>query len=278
MNDVYLVFNDYKDNELSKKYKYLVVDTSIINKVKDNTFNIDNLSVEADEKIYSPINTGYSKLIDFGIGYTQGIKLSIEKQNNYIFAFKIPKTESINNVYLRYLYKTEYKNGIPKLLYKRIKLSYKNYETTKSITKKLNEELFFGNNSLKINSFEYNDKYTYKYKICSTDNNCQELSGNINTSSSNSMTVLKLNIELKLDNNDSIITDDNFGEYLENLAQIKYTKNDKTYIQRNIMNLTPDNIDNKEVYLNVSKDVINSQKVNIEFKYKGIKYIYTIKK
>lgn len=271
-----VITTDYKGDEISDKYKYVIVNTTIINRISNNTFKIDNLSLEANGKIYSTINKGYSRFLDFGYGYTEGRKLSVEKNNKYIFAFRIPKDSSIGTAYLRYLYKMDYKSGKSTPQYKKIKLNYNNYEkSTTTVESKLNEVLNFNNNSIKFSSIEFNDKYTYKYNLCTSKNNCNELICYI--LSNNNSTVLKLNSEIKFDSDNPITKFNNLGEFFEKYASIKYKKNNKIYVQKNIKNLTPNNIDNNEIYLNVSKEIQDAQEIRLEFRHNGVNYSYIIK-
>ncbi len=273
-----LVINDYKDNEISDKYKYFVVNVNIINRIENNAFALNNISLEMNGKIYSTIETGYSNFIDFGYEYKEGRNLSVDKPNKYIFVFRIPKEERASNAYLRYLYKTEYKNGNPVTEYKKIKLNFSNYENSINyIEKKINESLEFNNNSIKINSIEFNERFTYEYDFCTSEDNCTKSTGYIIPTSSNNTTILKLGIDAKFDESDPITDIENYGDFLENYASIKYTVGDKTYLQRNIINLTPDNFSKNEVYLNVSKNVEKADTIKIEFKNYGKKYSYTIK-
>lgn len=278
VTDSTIVTSDYKNNEISDKYKYLIVNVNIINHIKDNIFNLENLSLESNGKIYNTINSGYSKFSDFGYGYTEGLTLSTEKNNKYIFAFKIPKENKIGKSYLKYLYKIEYKKGsaIPK--YKRIKLNFKNYENNNNVIEnKLNDNVTFNNNSIKIKTIEFNDQYTYKYNFCTSKNDCNESIGYITPSSSNNAKILKLDAETTFDSDNPITKFNNPGEFFESYASIKYTKNNKTYLQRNVTNLTPNNINNNEIYLNVSKEIESAEKISIEFKNMGVRYSYVIK-
>ncbi len=273
-----LVTKDYKDNEISEKYKYFVVNANIINRIENNTFKISNISLEVNGKIYSIIDSGYSNFADFGYGYSEGRKLNVNSDNKYIFVFRMPKEEKASNAYLRYLYRTEYKNGNPIDEYKKIKLNFSNYENSSNYTEnKLNETLNFNNNSIKINSIEFKDRYTYEYDFCVTEDNCTKSTGYIIPTSSNNTTILKLNVETKFDKDNPITNLENPGDFFGNFASIKYTKDNKTYLQSNITNLTPNNINSNEVYLNVSKNVEDADTIKIEFKNYGKKYSYIIK-
>lgn len=272
----YLTSLDTKNNEISNYYKYVVVDTTIYNSIEKNTFNTDNLTLEINNKIYFPYSKGYSKFKDYGIGYTDGKVLQTKQQNQYIFVFKIPEDINLKKIYLKYLYKTTYKKGISTNEYKKIKLNILN-NSSKKIEKNLNEKLYFNNNTLKIKSYEFNNQYTYTYKFCSSENNCIDSKGFINTTLGNNKSILKLDVDYKFNENEPNLNFDNIGNFFRDYATIKYMKNDKYYIQKTINNLTPDNINKNEIYLEATSDIQNSKYISIEFKNKGINYSYILK-
>ena len=272
----YMTTTDTKNNEISDEYKYIIVDTVINSSIEKNTFNIDALSLENNKEIYYPYTKGYSKFKDYGIGYKEGEVLNTNMQNQYIFVFRIPKDVNIKDTYLRYLYNTEYKDGISTNQHKKIKLNISS-DNSKKVENKLNEEMQIGNNKLSISSYEFNNQYTYTYKFCYEDNNCTDSKGLVNTSFGANKTIMKINLKYETDENDTTLSYENMGDFFEEVSTIKYEKNGKYYIQKNIENLTPDEVNENEIYLEVSNNIKDSDYISLEFKNKGISYSYVLK-
>jgi len=78
VNKSYITENDYLGNVISSKYKYVVIDTTIINRIVDNKFDIDKLSISINNISYEPATNLYIDFIDIGNGYKEQI-LSNEK-------------------------------------------------------------------------------------------------------------------------------------------------------------------------------------------------------
>jgi len=275
VNKSYITNKDYLGNEISKTNKYILVDFSVLNRIVDNTFNIDRLSIIINGISYPPSINIYSDFIDLGNGYKNQI-LSTTNNNRYYAVFKIPNDINTRNVILRYLNKIEYdKDNNEVYKYKKIKLNLIESETTTYIDKNLGEETNINSTLIKINNYSINDSFNNVYKICSSNNSCTDNSNYVVTKSDNN-TVLKLNIDgqLGIFVNYSI---KNISYYFSTFGSLTYVKDGKTYRQNKLINLEPNAFNGKEIYLEVTNEIKNAEKINFELRFRNIKYRYKLK-
>ncbi|MBQ7141354.1 MAG: hypothetical protein IJO32_07635 [Bacilli bacterium] len=277
VNNSYLYNTDFKGNEISDKYQYFVVDTKIINKIVDNTFNLNKLSLEVNGKDYSPVTNIYSKFLGLGIGYPENTELSTQTIDEYIFIFKIPVSENVKNVYLKYMYKTTYKNDSPVSNYRKIKLNYyTNLESISSNIKNLNHEMTIKDTKINIKSYEINNNFEYNYKFCSSNNNCIDSIGFIYSSNFNK-SILKLDSIITMGSNLDKYSIKNKGDIFGKFGIIKYTLNSKNYVLNNFNNLTPSNINNDNIFLEVDKKISKADKISLELIIQNTKYTFNLK-
>ncbi|MBE6153623.1 MAG: hypothetical protein E7166_05310 [Firmicutes bacterium] len=257
VNKSYVTNKDYLGNTISNNNKYILVDFSIINKIVDNTFDIDKLSLFVDDMSYAPSTNIYSDFIDLGNGYKEQ-RLSVSDINRYFVVFKIPNDINTKRATLRYLNEVKYdKNGNEIYKYKKVKLNPVNDNIVK-LDKKLGDEININNNLIKIN----------EYKIADAFNNIIPISNNT--------TVLKLIIDGKLGNTANYYIKD-ISQYLSKFGSITYTKNGKTYRQKNLYNLISNNFNGKEIFLEVTNEISGAEKINFEIKIRNVNYRYKLK-
>lgn len=275
VNKSYITNTDYLGNEISKSSKYILVDLSVINRITNNTVDIDKVSLLINGISYSPVTNIYSDFIDLGNGYKDQ-KLSTSNTNRYYLVFKIPNDIKTRNVILRYLNSIEYdKNNNEVYNYKKVKLNLISDESTITIDKNLGVETNINGNSVKINEYSINDSFNYSYKLCSSDNNCDENSNYI-VSKSNNTTALRLVIDGELSNavNSSI---KNMSYYFSTFGSLTYVKDGKTYRQKKLNNLVSNTFNGKEILLEVTNEVKNAEAINFEVRIRNINYKFKLK-
>jgi len=277
INNSYLYKTDFKGNEISNKYQYFVVNADIINKIVKNTFNLNKLTLEINGKDYTPITNIYSKFLGLGIGYLEGMELSTQTIDEYIFLFKIPIDEKVKNSYFKYLYKTTYKDGMPISNYRKIKLDYsKNIESINTNIKNINQDMKINDSNIKIKSYKINSGFEYKYNFCVSLNNCINSTGFISSTSS-SKTILNLETEINIGKNFNKYSLKNNGEIFSNFGIINYTIGNKNYKVNNIKNLTPNNIIDDNIFLEVDNKILKADKILIELIIQNKKYTFNLK-
>lgn len=277
VNNSYLYKTDFKGNKITDKYQYFIVDANIINRIVDNTFNLNKLSLEVNGKDYAPTTNIYSKFLGLGIGYSEGMELSTQTNNEYIFLFKIPVNANIKKVYLKYMYKTTYKNGSPISNYRKIKLNYyTNIESLSKNIKNLNQEMTINDTKIKLNSYEINNNFEYNYKFCVNVDNCIDSTGFI-TNNKNNKIILKLNSKITIGKNLNKYSINNKGNIFSNFGIIKYTVDSKNYTLNNFKNLTPSIINGDNIFLEVDKKILNADKISLELIIQNTKYTFNLK-
>lgn len=275
VNKSYITNKDYQGNIINKNNKYILVDLSIINKIVDNTFNIDKLTLLINDTSYLPVTNIYQNFLDLGNGYKDQ-KLGTNNPNNYYVVFKIPNTVKINKAVLRYLNKIEYdKNNNEIYKYKKIKLNLIDDDNIINIDKNLGEKTIINDNSIKINEYSLNEEFNYNYKLCVSSSNCTNNSKYV-VPKSNNTTILRLVVdgELKSSVNSSI---KNMSHYFSTFGSIKYVKDGKTYRQKKLNNLVSNTFNGKEILLEVTNEVKNVDKLNFEITHRNIKYSFKLK-
>jgi len=275
VNKSYVNEKDYLGNNISNKYKYIVVSISLINRIVDNTFNLDKLSVLVDNISYEPSTNLYIDFIDIGTGYKEQ-KLSTEKQNNYIFVFKVPKEANTKNTIFRYVTGVTYdKNNNANNKYQRIKLNLIDDSTKTVVNKNLNEQIDINGSKINIKEHSISDSFDYTYKYCISGAECVDSSSRVNVTNSSS-TILRLVTDTILSSNihNEISTE---PVYFSKLGSIVYTKGSKTYRQKNLKALNGNTYNDSEIFLQVSNEVANADSISFEFNIRDVRYSYKLK-
>lgn len=207
---------------------------------------------------HSYASDGYygAKFSSLGVAYR---KQNIIDANNYLFIFKIPKSDVNDNMRLTYNNKVvELK---PMMLDKMDKpVSYKLGDTID-----LSKTIFgFGNFS--ISSADIKESFPYNYQY--------DINGETFTNSYN-ITGIKgavLNIKILSSLPKGF---DNYT-FLNKYATLKYKKDNTDMVVKNIDNKTPGNY-KEGLYISIDKEVMNSDSVWFDIKIRNKHYIYTIK-
>ena len=258
VNRSYITEKDYLGNIISNKYKYIVVDTTIINRIVDNKFDIDKLSITVNNISYEPVTNLYVDFIDIGNGYKEQI-LSTGKQNNYIFVFRIPKEVNANNTVLKYITGITYdKNNNSNNKYQKIKLNLIDDNKKTVINKNLNEVTIIDDSKINIKEYSIGNSFEYKYNFCTSSNECVESTSKVIKNGSNS-TVLRLVTDTTLSDgvNSSISTEPEYFAKFGSIVDNKYN--------------------DSEIFFEVSNEITTADSITFEFSIRNIRYSYKLK-
>lgn len=256
---------NYNGNlKLKENKSYLIIEFYLKNnKQKKSSINLNSLTLESNNHIYSPNTSNYNSFIDIGIGYdSQALLFNEEKK--YIAVFIVDDEDITNNMNIRYT-----DDPTSKILnYKRIDIMPMNLDN--DIKKEnikigeiinLNKTLLL-NTTLEIKEYDIKDYYT-----CTIDEKEKTI---VNTNG----LVLKLTYEFIKDKNISFITD--FNEFLNKYATISYVYKEITHNEK-IENITPTNYNLNDVYLAVNEEIKDATNIYIEFSIRNISYKIILK-
>ena len=266
INSSYITKYSYNGEKLlDKNNSYLIVSININNYEKEDlALNLDNLKLEINDSIYEPTTKTYASFIDLGIGYeNQIIKKGTSK--NYIVLYNVKSSDLSETMTIRYTDKLLYNNSTITANYKRtiinpISLDEKGSGGNISI----NNPMIFSKTLLKdtkftINEYGIKDYYTY---------------GNTNKYIVNQTgSILKLTYDFTPGKSIDFI--DNFSDLLLKYGSIVYTCDNVEYTNK-IVDLTPSNYKEKDLFLAVDGKAKTASNIKIVFNIRTTKYIYTL--
>lgn len=257
VNSSYYTKYDYKGKKLlSGDSSYLIVNINITNYSDDKLgLSLNKFKLLINGNIYDTNETLYDSFIDLGNGYYSQ-KLNTNESKNYIILFVVNDEDLSSDVILRYTSNIKYVNSEAKPTYKKVLIKPKQLDVKKeSDPVSINEEINFSDTLLKdtsltITSYGIRNKYSYT------------LNDNTKYIINNNGYVLKLSYDFSLDSDISFITD--FSEFITKYCQIEYVYNNVTY-RYYASNITPSNYKDKDVYIAVNDNIVNSTSIKIIF-------------
>lgn len=282
IDNSYVTTKDYKGNIITDNM-LLVVDLRIRGKgLKEMKFDTYSLSIDVNGKSYSPIIKYKEKLIDLGINY---IDQTIKKEDtNYILVFEIPKTNNFSNIIMKYVDKINYSGNSLKPEYVKVKIQPSNLDSVNQLKEfELGDTIEFdivGLNGGKftINSYELQESFKVPYRFCVTTNECYTSYEYIKPNIINNYDKVILKVDGEVINSTN-----NFGnlyDYIYNFGTLQYTINNKTKTQKVVFKevkptkfKSPNNI----FYIEVLKEVMSSEKINLQVNVRGKIYSYKLK-
>lgn len=271
----YSTNKDYKGNTISNEKVLVAVKIKVKSGTNKEKLNISRFSLNVGKNKYYHTTEYRNKLMDLGITYNE--QVITNEFMNYLLVFEIPQNKVNKKMYLQYDTKDD--KSI------RFKMDIINLDVNNNVeTINFGENLVFNNNlikegSLKINSFEINDKFKVDYKFCITDNECYDSYEYIvpNFKNNYDKTILKINgnIDLK----ETSINSNNLYEFMKNYGTIIYTVNGITKKQNvSLEEVKPSKTTiNNTYYVEILKEIKDAENVSIEFNLRNNKYIYKLK-
>ena len=277
INKSYLTKYNNEGEIISNNYKYIVVNFTPINKIENNTFNLDKIDIKIGDKYYYPQTTLYKDFRDLGYGYNDQI-LGTNNNLDYIMVFKLPVTQKTNRVILRYINETKYKNNNTIRIYKNFKLKLNDdTKNIMNINNKLSSSININSNIFKVDKYEIANQFNYTYKECEEEN-CIDINKNI-SASNYGYSIMKLSGEFKLQNKAIAKHYKNYNDYYEPMIYIKYKINDENKKMTNIDAITPTKVieNNNKMYIEVPNEINNAEEVNLHLKTRNTDYNIKLK-
>lgn len=198
VNNSYLTNIDYKGEEISNGKYFLVTNITFTNKSGLSTvLDLNNYQLVTKNGSVYPTLSRNSYFVDLGAGYS---KDKIEKNTiaNYILVYELNKNQVSKKYTLRIIDEVEYKAGTMNAKTKEVSLKPTVYDEIETVGnyKMGNPVTFYesilGNSLLTINSYEFKNKFTYKYEAC-VRYDCQDVTDVVVADATKDKTLLVLN-------------------------------------------------------------------------------------
>lgn len=277
VNNSYLTNIGYNGKIIDNGKYFLVVNITFENKSGQSTvLELSNYELlTKNGKVYPTLSRSLH-FVDFGAGYS---KEKIEKDTapTYILVYELTKKDLASRYTLKIIDSVEYNAGTMNAKYKKIALKPMKYMSMKEVgTYKLGKPVtmydsILRNTSLLINSYEFKNKYTYKYEACITTN-CRDVTDVVTADVAKSKTLLILNGNLKLDKTSDFAQNSKFSlSFFDAFVQIKY--DDKI---GPVVNATPASIQEKYI-LQVDENVAKAKNIELIITVRNKKYILKLK-
>lgn len=287
---------------INVKNTYLTQKDSSGNKLTDDMMVIVKMDIKKDYGVNKTLNTGlttlrignssygqnnnYAKeLYDLGTAYA-GQELNDEFQS-YILAFVVSGEDANKKMTLKFNDDVSYVKG--EIGAKNIMVDLKpvNLDDTKgSSSSKLGEELNFDDSvlessSLKIDSYEINDKFKLNYNYCYGTNKCMASSEYVTATATGSYlkALMKITGDFNIDKNVNDTQLTTFPAFLNTFASINYKVND-TWVTKKINTqvIKPKvSKDNSSYYIEVPSEAKNASEIYLTFNIRGFTYKYVLK-
>jgi hypothetical protein len=271
-----VITKNYKNNVIVPKDKTLV--TIKISLKGDSQLPIARAVLTVNGTQYYHMNSYKNDLIDLGNVYNDE-KLS-EEFTDYILVYQIPLADAKSEMRFKYIDNVEYQRGETKIKSIDIKLNPKYPDEQKEIEKQynLNEVIELENYKINISNYELNDKFVNTYNNCITQNECYDFSEIIIPSIREKEKIV-LKIEGNLEYEENINKISNIYDFIEKYATIEYTYNGNTYTETSDFNeiKAVRTNQNNIYYIEVNKDILNADKINLLFNMRNYKYKYTLR-
>jgi len=277
VNNSYLTNIDQGGNIISKDKYFVVANITFTNSSGQSTvLDLSNYQLQTKSGKVQPTLSRNIHFIDFGAGYSKE-KIPNDTTVTYILVFEINKKDVAKKYNLRITDSVEYKAGTLNAKYKNITLKPLTYRDTETVgnyqvgeTATLYESIL-RNSSLTVDSYQIQNKFTYKYEAC-VRNNCTNVTDVVTAKTAQSKKLLVINGALKLDNNSTFAQNSKTSKsFFEAFVQVQY--DDKIVP---VEDATPKSLTEKYI-LQVDEKVSKAKKINLVITIRNQKYIIKLK-
>lgn len=280
INDSFLIENDYYGNKITNN-KLVVVRFDVKrNSVKQKKLNTGLINLRVNGKSYNQTSDYNAKLADLGIGYTDQ-KLT-DEYKSYILVFEV--LEDVKGVKLKINDNISYVKGQIGAKNIFVSLNLKNIdENIDVITKKTGEKFVFednvlSNSSLIIKNISIANKFKVKYNFCASSNNCYESTEYVTPKASGNYIKTLFKAEGDLVLNSNILGVSNINDFLNMFGSIQYEKNGQMKtVKINSEFIKPQIAEDNNVYIEIPRESLDAEKINLIIKVRQKSYIYKIK-
>ncbi len=282
----YITSEDYKGNVVTENEVLVVLELTIKSKGKTKPLEIAMVNLEVGGKKFYHIMNYKDDLMDLGHTYQNAniVSNSFEKQ---LLVFKIPKEYQTKSMKFTYTDHIDYLNNGINSKYIRVKLNpFKLDENKVNQDGNIEEELnfkgsIFKETKMNLFSVEVSKEFRESYSFCITDKECYPSAEFIhpNYNSNDEKAILKIKGTLEVDNNIVLTRVYNLYNFIYYFGTLKYEKNGKILNEKVTMNRVKPSKFNPEntYYIEVSADVIDAEKIWIDFHVRNRNYLYQIK-
>lgn len=277
VNNSYLTNLDYQGNVISDDKYFLVVNITFTNNSGQSTV-LDLTSYELQTKSGKayPTLTRNTYFIDFGVGYSKE-KIANGATVTYILVYELNKSDVAKKYTLKVIDEVVYEAGTMNSKYKNISLKPLTYYSQDTVgTFKVGQpitmyESILGNSSLLIESYEFLNKYTYKYEAC-LGTSCSTKTDVVTADVAKSKKLLVLNGTLSLDSNSTYYQNAKKGlSFYDAFVQIRYDD-----LIAPVTNATPTSITDQYI-LQVDENAAKANKIDLIITVRNKKYILNLK-
>lgn len=272
-------------NVITKNYKNSIIAP------KDKAIVAIKISLKGDSELqttravlavngtqYYHINAYKKDLIDLGNVYNN--EQLNEEFTDYVLVYQIPLTDAKSEMKFKYIDNVEYQRGETKIQSIDIKLNPKYPDEQKELSTQynLNDEIQLNNYKITVRNYELKDKFVNTYNNCITQNECYDFNEIIVPPiREKSKAVLK--IEGNLEYTENINKISNLYDFIEKYGTIEYTYNGNTYRETSDFNEIKaiKTSQNNIFYIEVDKEVLNAEHINLSFNIRNNEYKYTLR-
>ncbi len=277
VNNSYLTNIDYRGQEIEDGKYFLVVNITFSNSSGSSTvLELTNYELLTnDGKVY-PTLTRNSYFVDFGAGYSKE-KIENDSSSTYILVYELSKKQVAKKYTLRVIDEVEYKAGTVNSKVKNVSIKPSTYYDIEDVgTYDVGNPITFydsilENSSLLVNSYEFKNKFTYKYEAC-IRYDCKDMTDVVTADAEKSKTLLVLDGNLSLDDNSTFALNKKTSlSFFDAFVQIRY--DDKISA---VTNATPQALTDQYI-LQVDSQASKASKIDLVITIRNKRYILNLK-
>lgn len=276
VSNTYIVQNNPQGTKLTDDA--IIVVKMQIKKTSSSTktLNTGLVTLKINNKSYSQNNSYAKELYDLGEAYIDQ-NLDTEFQN-YILTFIISKNDIDKKMTLKFNDNISYVKG--EIGAKNILIDLKPTNLTeknKTIENKLGQQQNYddsilSSSTLKIDSYEINNKFKNNYKFCYGTNKCINSYEYITPTATGNYykTLMKINGDIDINDNYTIT---NLTDFMNTFASINYQINGVWKTEK----INTQEIKSNDYYIEVPYEIKDATNINFIFKIRNYSYKYILK-
>ena len=273
-----IVTKDYKNNVIVPEEYALVAVKVGAKSTIDSPLQTSRAVLDVDGKRYYSDSTYKNDLIDLGNTYN-GETITSEL-SDYLLVYKIPKSDINSKMIFKFIDNIKYKRGktISNAFNTRLNPNKLDKDKVQEKQYQLNNEIEINDYKINILNFEIQDKFKNTYNKCTDTNKCIDLKEILVPSLGEKEKVI-LKIEGTFEYKENINNITNLYSFIEKYGSIKYIVNGKEYTETNDFKEVQaiKTKQNNVFYIEVDKEILNSEKISISFNLRNKTYTYILR-
>lgn len=272
VNDSYVTNKDYAGNSIEKGYKFVIVKVSIknnYNKTVEPNLDRFHLVNKNTERSYSSFYNSYFK--DLGDGADDAIKINTGKEKYVYLVYRV-KGDLDNKKFVLYYQEL---GGKLRSYLRKIKLNIQDVSEIKDVGEynkgdKIDFSYVSGTKKkITITDSAIQSSFAYHRYYCPTSSMCGVYDENL--------TAEEGKLLLKISFASSDFEGEDFIDFSSSYGKIKYIDNKGKTQYASIKNAIKTNYQGKEIFISSDADVLNSEKIWIEYILRNKRYVLRIK-